>query len=331
MTNFDNAVNDLLYGQVHIDEPVLFELMGSAAMMRLRGVLQHGITGLIGITERTTRFDHSVGTMLLVRRLGGSLEEQIAALLHDVSHTAFSHVIDYVFHGHDKQDYHDAEKEDYVSSTDLPAILANRGYDWRHVVDERRYPLLEQPAPALCADRLDYFLRDGLGLALATAEEIAWALSHLVVTDSRIVVDDLDVARWLGYTYIAADRASWANFREVALYELTAMAIRRGLEIGILSERDFWGTDEELWATLWSSDDTSLREFLGYISPSTEFVWDEVNPDFSVSTKLRTIDPEIYSHSRLSKLSSVDSEFAETRSKYLHTNRGKWPIRIVPG
>ncbi len=34
--------------------------------------------------------------MMLVNRLGGSLEEQIAALLHDVSHTAFSHVIDYV-------------------------------------------------------------------------------------------------------------------------------------------------------------------------------------------------------------------------------------------
>jgi HD superfamily phosphohydrolase len=36
--------------------------------------------------------------MLLVRRLGASLEEQIAALLHDVSHTAFSHVIDSVDH-----------------------------------------------------------------------------------------------------------------------------------------------------------------------------------------------------------------------------------------
>ena len=35
--------------------------------------------------------------MLLIKKLGGSVEEQIAGLLHDVSHTAFSHVIDYVF------------------------------------------------------------------------------------------------------------------------------------------------------------------------------------------------------------------------------------------
>jgi len=58
---------------------------------------------LIGVTNPTTRFDHSVGVMLLIRKLGAGsspasalLKEQVAALLHDVSHTAFSHVIDYV-------------------------------------------------------------------------------------------------------------------------------------------------------------------------------------------------------------------------------------------
>lgn len=39
--------------------------------------------------------------MLLNRQLDASMEEQIVALLHDVSHTAFSHVIDYVFDDHD--------------------------------------------------------------------------------------------------------------------------------------------------------------------------------------------------------------------------------------
>jgi HD superfamily phosphohydrolase len=80
-------------------------------VQRLHGVLQHGITGLIGLTQPITRYEHSVGAMLLVRQLGGSLREQIAALLHDVSHTAFSHVIDYVLNDHDGQSYHDEMKE----------------------------------------------------------------------------------------------------------------------------------------------------------------------------------------------------------------------------
>jgi HD superfamily phosphohydrolase len=95
---------DRIYGVVQIDEPVLLDLMQSAAMRRLQGVLQHGISGLLGVTRPTSRFEHSIGVMILVSRLGASLDEQIAALLHDVSHTAFSHVVDYVFNGHDSGD-----------------------------------------------------------------------------------------------------------------------------------------------------------------------------------------------------------------------------------
>ncbi|MCJ7703374.1 MAG: HD domain-containing protein, partial [Anaerolineales bacterium] len=85
--------SDPVYGPVEITEPVLLDLMESRAIQRLHGVLQHGVSALVGITSPTSRFEHSVGALLLVRRLGASLEEQVAALLHDISHTAFSHVI----------------------------------------------------------------------------------------------------------------------------------------------------------------------------------------------------------------------------------------------
>ena len=88
---------DELYGKVEITEPLLLDLITSDAMQRTKGVSQHGITALIGVTPPFSRFVHSVGTMLLVRRLGANVNEQVAALLHDISHTAFSHVIDFVF------------------------------------------------------------------------------------------------------------------------------------------------------------------------------------------------------------------------------------------
>ena len=231
---------DSVYGPVEITEPALLALLETAAVKRLKGVMQHGITGLLGITTPITRFDHSVGAMLLVRRLGGSVREQIAALLHDVSHTAFSHVIDYVYDDHDGQSYHDEVKETFVVQTDLPAVLAQYGYDWTDFLDEDNFPLLEQPSPRLCADRIDYFLRDCKGLGLATGEEITAALSDLLVVNGRIAVKTVAAARWLAETYLQADDASWANFREVGLYEVTARAIRRGLEVGVISEADFW-------------------------------------------------------------------------------------------
>lgn len=322
---------DSVYGPTEIEEPVLHSLLASTAMSRLHGVLQHGISGVIGLTSPITRFEHSVGAFLLVRRLGAGLPEQIAALLHDVSHTAFSHVIDYVFDGHNSQSYHDEIKEQYVSQTDLPQLLESHGYDWHEFMHEEHYPLLEQPAPRLCADRLDYFLRDSIALDLATQDDISEVLAHLEAHEGRIVTDDVSVARWLAYTYIDADKASWANFREVALYELTARAIRRALEIKYIEMDDFWLTDEELWETLRQCDDDDVRENLRLVNTKTQFAWDTDRPTFWVSTKLRSIDPDVLLASgEVAPLSTLDSEFGKYRLQYHAQREGAWPVRVIP-
>lgn len=322
--------NDPVYGAVEITAPVLLDLMQGTAMQRLQLVMQHGISGLLGLTRATTRFEHSLGVMLLVRRLQAPIEEQIAALLHDVSHTAFSHVIDYVFGSHDSQSYHDEMKEVYLAGTDIPAVLAQHGYDWRDYLDEARYPLLEQAAPALCADRLDYFLRDSLDLGLATPDDVRFALAHLVVHNSSIVTDNVQAARWMAYTYIKADDCSWANFREVGLYELAARAIKTGLSIGaITQEDDIWSTDVIVWDKLHTFDDPALQAQLKLVSLDTRFVWDEVAPTFWVSTKLRTIDPDVLHAGELRRLSVIDPEFAAHRIDYLARKQGKWPVRVV--
>jgi HD superfamily phosphohydrolase len=323
---------DSVYGLVAIDEPVLLDLMASQAMQRLRGVLQHGITALIGITTPVTRFDHSVGVMLLVRRLGGSLEEQIAALMHDVSHTAFSHVIDYVVDGHTSQSYHEEWKEAHLAASDVPDVLARSGYAWRDFLHEVDYALLEQPAPRLCADRLDYFLRDSRDLGLSTLDQIHHALAHLIVHAGRSGVDDVEVARWLAYTYIAADQASWANFREVGLYEVTAQAIKAAMQLRAITEDDFWGTDEQLWRKLRAIDDGGVQHWLRSVSPATRFEWDAGQPTFHVSTKLRTIDPDVLIDNQYATLSTLDADFARYRVEYLHSNSGQWPVRVIePG
>jgi len=320
---------DVVYGSVPITEPILLQLMQSAAMQRLKGVLQHGISGLIGITQPISRFEHSLGAMLLVRRLGGTREEQIAAMLHDVSHTAFSHVIDYVFEGHDSQSYHDERKAEYVAQTDIPELLAGHGYDWHDFVHEENFPLLEQPAPRLCADRLDYFMRDSRELGLATTADIDFVLDHLMVADGRIATDNLQAAQWLGYTYMLADDASWSNFREVGIYELTAQALKIALDIGIISEADFWRTDQPVWDILQAHPDPQLQATLRLVSPHTRFVWDETNPTFYVGTKIRSIDPDVVVEGECRPLSSLDPDFGQHRADYHQRKEGKWPVRVV--
>ncbi len=322
--------DDPIYGTVEITEPVILELMESDAMLRLKDIAQHGITALIGITPPFSRFEHSVGTMLLVRHLGASLKEQIAALLHDVSHTVFSHVIDFVFDDHDGQSYHEDKKEAFVSDSDIPAILDRYDMDWRAFLDETRFPLLEQPAPALCADRLDYFFRDLEFLCLATgSEEIQAAVDSLVVRGGTIAVDSPDIARWLAYTFIEADRASWSNYREVGLYQLTAEAIKAASQFGFISEADLWGSDRIFWDKLRSADHPYIAGLVNLITPGTRFIWNDERPDFWVTTKVRSIDPPIANGTSALPLSEVDPIFERYRKEYLASKQGKWPMSIV--
>jgi len=183
--------------------------------------------------------------------------------------------------------------------------------------------------PRLCTDRLDYFLRDSRDLGLSTLDQIHHALDHLVVQQGRIGVRDVETARWLATTYIAADKASWANFREVGLYEVTARAIKTALQIGAITVDDFWGTDEQLWRKLQAIDHTGVQQQLALISPATRFEWDEVNPTFRVSTKLRTIDPDVLINGWFLPLSTLDASFAQSRADYLRSNSGKWPMRVM--
>lgn len=77
------VIHDPIYGQVIIESACALEIMQLSEFQRLKKVLQHGITGLIGCVPEppVNRFDHSVGAMILVKEVGGSEEAQLAALL----------------------------------------------------------------------------------------------------------------------------------------------------------------------------------------------------------------------------------------------------------
>lgn len=321
--------NDALYGKIEITEPVLLDLIASDAMQRTKGISQHGITALLGITPPFSRFDHSLGAMLLVRRLGADINEQVAALLHDVSHTAFSHVIDFVFDDQGGQSYHEEKKEAVVADSDIPAILNRHGLDWRAFMDEAQFSLLEQPSPALCADRLDYFLRDLEFLKMASGGDIQSIIQSLDVVEGRIAVNDPRVARWLAYTFIEVDRASWSNFREVGLYQLTAEAIKAASRVGLIGDADLWGSDETLWRKLTSSDHPEVRRWVALITPGTRFTWSEEQPLFSVSTKIRSIDPPVTDGKSVTPLSVLDPDFAQYRQDYMASKAGEWPMGVV--
>jgi HD superfamily phosphohydrolase len=320
---------DAIYGPQAIEEPVVLDLLASSGLERLHGVLQHGITAVLSITPPITRFQHSVGAMLLVRRVGGSLREQVAALLHDVSHTAFSHVIDHVFHDQGTQSYHERQKEWWIERTDVPVVLNRHGLDWHEFLDDEPFPLLEQPLPRLCADRLDYFLRDGSGMNVISPADVRAVLDHLVVREGRMAIDDADVARLLGERFMAADDGSWSNPHELVLYELAARAIRAALERRVLTDEDLWGTDEAMWDHLRRSDDPEVSRWVRLTERQPAFVTDLQAPTIRIRPKVRAIDPDVVTPSGLKPLSETDPAFWRKREEYVRHKSQGLSVRLL--
>ncbi|KAI8919487.1 hypothetical protein DFJ77DRAFT_454403 [Powellomyces hirtus] len=329
------TIHDGIYGDaIHISDPVLVHLINSTAVQRLAHVLQHGITGLLGMTPPVTRLEHSVGAMLLVRRLGAELKEQIASLLHDISHTALSHVVDHAFKG--SASYHELHKEAYLQTTDVGPILARFGYDWRDFVEEKGYPLLEQDAPKLCADRVDYGLRDCLAFGHLTTHQVAAIVNALVVVNNCIVCRDPRTARMFAEAYMEADSRVWSNAQHTALYELAGTAIRTAVEKGYITTKNLWLHDQDFWAGLVAAGphhhDQEFIDTLALVSPNTHFakVAADENPDLSFRPKARTIDPGVrVGDHQVQPLSDLDSEYREIRRAYMESKAIVLHLRVV--
>src|SRR3954453_10752558 len=172
--------NDRVYGDVTIEDPRLLALIACPTFQRLRGIRQAGPSALAFPFKTVTRYEHSLGVHLLLRRLGADLREQVAGLLHDISHTAFSHAADFVFSS-EEQNHHEQLKHEFLHREDIVAALAPLGFAPEELFDDSVYPLLERPIPWLCADRVDYFFRDGLACGVMLPEQVARILAHLEV------------------------------------------------------------------------------------------------------------------------------------------------------
>ncbi len=191
-------INDIFFDKVEV--PGIFDdLINSAWVKRLGRIHQSGAIFLVNPKICHTRLEHSIGVMLLIRHLGGSELEQVAGLLHDISHTAFSHVGDYVF-DNIEENYHEQVFEDVLRSSDIPEILSWHGYDIDQVINGT-FNILEQAIPKLCADRLDYTLRDSYHAGLVSRKEVKDFIKHLSVEDGIIVIEKEEKAEWINNLY----------------------------------------------------------------------------------------------------------------------------------
>ncbi|RVU62039.1 hypothetical protein BM74_22785 [Bacillus thuringiensis] len=285
-------ISDVLYGEFKVD-PVVEELILSKSVQRLKGIHQTGASYLVNKEWNVTRFDHSVGVMLLVKKLGGSVEEQIAGLLHDASHTAFSHVIDYVFDNRNES-YHEEIFSSVVKNSEIPAILSKYGYNYEDILlDDSKWTLLERSAPELCADRVDYTLRDMYTYGYISLEEVHSLLEDVIAVDGKMVLQSVEMAEWFTETYYKEVIDFFMKPMNIYGNDMLVKTLKLALHKRIIHADDFLLEDDELISKLQLCNDYEVEALLRKVHPNVNVKEDRNDYDLHQNNKVRLIDPPL--------------------------------------
>jgi HD superfamily phosphohydrolase len=322
-------IQDRIYGEVEIKEKVLLDLIESKAITRLGKINQYGAIYQVYPQFFTTRKEHSIGVMLLLARLGASLEEQIAGLLHDVPHTAFSHVIDYVF-GDEKMEtsYHEVIQKEMLENSDIPEILAKHKLDKDYIFEIHNFSLLERDLPDLCADRVDYILRDLLTYDLLNKEEIDLILNSLIAHEGEIILNNKDAAFLMATRSIKANAEIWSSPYQILLAKTLAEIIKLALDREYITRADLHGTDNKLYRKLTAIEDKEIQEKLKLMTKDIVVTSDDEEFEMHVYTKLRAINPKVKIGNDIKVLSEICEKYSNMQKEYIENHKKGFKLNI---
>jgi hypothetical protein len=321
------------YGDIDVEDPVLLDLIRSPAMQRLKHIHQYGVSYYTTHREEYTRFAHSIGVFAVLKLKGASLEEQIAGLLHDVSHTVFSHVGDWVFKmEHLKTDYQTSIHLQYLKQSGLEQILNAHGYTAETLLPNRKeFIMLEQSLPNLNADRIDYNIQGAYFQHFLTKEEGLELFADIVFEEGKWIITKRDLATRLTRFSLFMTKDCWGSADNYMGSKWLSEAILQGIHIGLISWDDFhFGVDQDIWDRLSAAHDPVIQQSMYKIMHSNLF-YRCVEPEDAntfIKFKCRGIDPWIKYHGNCIRLSSIDTKIADELEQTKKTAARGWPLEI---
>lgn len=322
---------DTFYGPIEVEEPVLLELIHSPPMQRLKQIHQYGVSYYTTHNEEYNRFDHSIGVFAILRKNNAPLVEQIAGLLHDVSHTVFSHVGDWVFGKENCEiDYQTTIHKLYLCHSGIEKILLKHGYTIEQVFPNRNeFQMLEQPLPNMCADRIDYNIQGAYFQNFLTKQEALELFEDFKFINGIWVATRVDLLKILAQFSFHMTQTCWGSAANYVRSRWLADAIIEGLSCGICSWYEIhFGVDQDIWEKLQSSNNPNIKEYLKKLHSVHDYfkIVDPCEACHFIKFKNRGIDPWVLFEGQCVRLCSIDEEVARAYEELREKSAIGWPI-----
>lgn len=335
-THEQQRVITTMFGTFTVDankEKVLLDVIDSPTMQRLKHIRQFGMMYYITPKEYS-RYDHSLGVWALIRRFGGSINEQISGLLHDASHTVFSHVADFLFcHSDAKCSYQDSIHEWFLSHQGIPALLEKYGIKLEDILHKSgTHKLLEQDLPDLCADRIEYNFTAGVLSGFITSADVETMLKDLVFENGKWIFTSAITARRFSEMSVYHTEHDWGSPGNFIAYTVMADAMQRALDLGLVTvDQIHFSDDDTVWNILCTSKDEclnkSLEQFLHHRELIT--VTTKETCDMVIATKFRGVNPLVKIDDNLVRLTDCDQDYKKEYDRVKKLVKSGWPVTFA--
>lgn len=257
-----------------------------------------------------SRYDHSLGTALIVWHFSGSMEQSLAALFHDVTTPVFAHVVDFLNGDYLRQESTEAGvAECLTASPEVCSLLKKYGIVLEDVSDYHRYPIADNDSPALSADRLEYTLGNLLNYGFADLEQIRGIYYDLIVgTEEKgraeLVFRTPEIAERFAQLALKNSHIYVADEDRFAMQALADL-LRLALERKTICREDLWTTEPVVIERLKRDPACSAawEQFCGYSCVLRSTTLPEEGYWVRVGAKKRWIDPYAAEWGRVSKWS----------------------------
>jgi uncharacterized protein len=326
---------DTFYGPIEVQEPVLLELIDSPIFQRLKNIHQYGVAYYTTHQEEYNRYDHSIGVFAILRVNNASIEEQIAGLLHDVSHTVFSHVGDWIFEKENQdKDYQNDIHSLFLEKSGLSEILKKYNFTIDQVLPtEELFPALENSLPNLCADRIDYNIQGAYYQEFITYEEALLIFKDLRFINNRWVSNYPQLMKKLTRFSLFMTQDCWGSPTNYVTSRWLADAILRAIDLGCISYAELhFGTDQVIWDKLILQKDSIIENKMNMVMNSQAYfslVDTSDEADIIVKSKFRGIDPWVLLESTYMRITELDDKLAEEYVKVKQIINKGWSIKFI--
>lgn len=298
---------DRVYGDFEIDEPVVLELINSKTFQRLKEIDQAGYFEPHFPGTAHSRFEHSIGVYLLLKMYGAPIEEQIAGLIHDVSHSAFSHCIDYVLDaGSEKEHNHqDNVFDEFVKKSEIPEILKKFNLGLEYILDDKNFPLKENDLPDLCADRIDYSLRTAT--VFGVIENGEYFIDNLLAENGKWIFKNFEGAEKYAELFLKLNTDYYAGLLSAVMFRTVGDYLRYALSKNYISETDLYTTDKIVLKKIepYIKTDSQLSLLFDRMNNKIGFRNDPNDYNGKVFCKSRVVNPLCWHEGRIKRVLDV--------------------------